>query len=158
MDKTGNNYYQSCRLNAGLTQEAASEMIGISVSTIAKIETDARLPSELVVDRMADVYHAPMLAWWHLKHHSVLGHHLPDVIQPQSDGDMALQSILMGDDICHANEVIKALLADGIIALDEYEDLMAYNVMIKRISDRATSINVYIEGIDKGAYEYQELR
>lgn len=149
MDKAGNNYYQSCRLNAGLTQEAASEMIGISVSTIAKIETDARLPSELVVDRMADVYHAPMLAWWHLKHHSVLGHHLPDVIQPQSDGDMALQSILMGDDICRANEVIKALLSDGIIDPTEYEELTRYNCMIKRVSDRAASINVYIDGLER---------
>lgn len=149
MDKVGNNYYQTCRLNAGLTQSQAAELIGISVSTIAKIETDTRFPTDKTVDRMADVYNAPMLAWWHLKHHSVLGHHLPDVIQPQSDCDMALQSILMGDDIIRANEVIKTLLADGIIGPDEYEDLTRYNAMIKRVSDRAASINVYVERLEK---------
>lgn len=149
MDKVGNNYYQTCRLNAGFTQAQAAELIGISVSTIAKIETDARLPKDKTVDRMADIYNAPMLAWWHLKNHSVLGHHLPDVIQPQSDCDMALQSILMGDDIIRANEVIKTLLADGIIGPDEYEDLTRYNAMIKRVSDRAASINVYVDKLEK---------
>ena len=149
MDKVGNNYYQTCRLNAGLTQSQAAELIGISVSTIAKIETDTRFPTDKTVDRMADVYNAPMLAWWHLKHHSVLGHHLPDVIQPQSDCDMALQSILMGDDITKANEVIKTLLADGIIGPDEFEDLTRYNAMIKRVSDRAASINVYVDKLKK---------
>lgn len=149
MDKVGNNYYQTCRLNAGLTQSQAAELIGISVSTIAKIETDTRFPTDKTVDRMADVYNAPMLAWWHLKHHSVLGHHLPDVIQPQSDCDMALQSILMGDDITKANEVIKTLLADGIIGPDEFEDLTRYNAMIKRVSDRAASINVYVDKLEK---------
>lgn len=149
MDKVGNNYYQTCRINAGLTQAQAAELIGISVSTIAKIETDARFPRDETVDRMADVYNSPMLAWWHLKHHSVLGHHLPDVVQPQSDCDMALQSILMGDDIIRANEVIKTLLADGIIGPDEYEDLTRYNAMIKRVSDRAASINVYVDKLEK---------
>lgn len=149
MDKSGNNYYQSCRISAGLTQSRAAELIGISVSTLAKVETDIRFPTDETVDRMADVYKAPMLAWWHLKHHSVLGHHLPDVVQPQSDCDMALQSILMGDDIGRANEVIKALLSDGIIGPDEYEELTRYNAMIKRVSDRAASINVYIEKLEK---------
>lgn len=149
MDKVGNNYYQTCRISAGLTQAQAAELIGISVSTIAKIETDTRFPTDKTVDRMADVYNAPMLAWWHLKKHSVLGHHLPDVVQPQSDCDMALQSILMGDDITKANEVIKTLLADGIIGPDEFEDLTRYNAMIKRVSDRAASINVYVERLEK---------
>lgn len=149
MDKVGNNYYQSCRLNAGLTQAQAAEAMAISTSTLAKIETDVRLPSDALVDRMADTYRSPMLAWWHLKNHSILGHHLPDVVPPQSDCDMALQSILMGDDIGQANEVVKCLLADGIIAPDEYEDLVRYNAMIKRVSDRATSINVYIDGLEK---------
>ena len=149
MDKTGNNYYQSCRLNAGLTQAQAAEAMAISTSTLAKIETDVRLPSDALVDRMADTYRSPMLAWWHLKNHSILGHHLPDVIQPQSDCDMALQSILMGDDITKANEVIKTLLADGIIGPDEFEDLTRYNAMIKRVSDRAASINVYVEKLEK---------
>ena len=62
---------------------------------------------------------------------------------------MALQSILMGDDITKANEVIKTLLADGIIGPDEFEDLTRYNAMIKRVSDRAASINVYVEQLEK---------
>ncbi len=62
MDKVGNNYYQTCRLNAGLTQSQAAELIGISVSTIAKIETDTRFPTDKTVDRMADVYNAPLVA------------------------------------------------------------------------------------------------
>lgn len=150
MDKEGNNYYQTCRMCAGLTQNDAAERHGVSVSLLAKIETDQRVPSDDLVNKMAEVYKAPLLAWWHLKHHNPLGHFLPDVLTPNTDGDMAFQSILMEDDLEKANDLIKVLLADGVIDHQERKHLDTYADAIRNITNKGASINVYLSRILDG--------
>ncbi len=143
MDKEGNNYYQSCRKCAGLTQDEAAELLFISKSHLQKIETDERVPSDDIVDMMSYVYHAPLLAWWHLKKHNPLGHHLPDVQPPSSDCDIAFQSILMNDEVAEANSIIKQLLKDGEITEDEFEEYQRYKMLIQTATNRGASIGTY---------------
>lgn len=143
MDKEGNNYYQTCRMCAGMTQAEASERLLISESHLAKIETDERVPSDVVVDLMAEVYKAPLLAWWHLKHHNPLGHRLPEVQAPTSDCDIAFQSILMSDEVAEANDIIKQLLKDGEITEDELEEYERYKSLIQTATNRGASIGTY---------------
>lgn len=143
MERKGNNYYQTCRILAGFTQEKAAEKLGISVSSLAKYETDTRIPPDDVVDHMADVYNSPLLAWWHLREHNPLGHRLPEVQMPQSDGDMAMQSILMEDSIKKANKKIMHIMADGVITDDELAEFNEYKNLIKITTDRGSSISIY---------------
>lgn len=143
MDKECNNYYQTCRVCAGLTQNDAAEKCNISVSSLAKIETDQRVPSDDLVDIMAEVYGTPLLAWWHLKKHNPLGHHLPSVSVLQTDCDMAFQGILMEEDIEDANKLIKVLLADGRISEDEYDRFDEYLSIINNITNKGASIQTF---------------
>lgn len=152
MDKVGNNYYQTCRICAGLTQGEASEVLEVSLSQLQKVETDQRVPSDDLVNMMADVYQAPLLAWWHLKKHNPLGHHLPEVSLPQTNCDMAFQSILMVDDLDKANILIKELLADGIITPCELEKFEQYKKLIKTITDKGASIQVFAKSVDEGSH------
>lgn len=59
--------YQQARKARGLTQEAAAELLDISVRTLAGYETGERLPGDDTVERMAAVYGTPMLVYQHVR-------------------------------------------------------------------------------------------
>ena len=61
------NIYQAARKVAGLTQEKAAEMIGISVRSLADYETGVRIPSNATVELMVMVYNSQLLATQHLR-------------------------------------------------------------------------------------------
>ena len=61
------NIYQSARKTAGITQERAAEMLGISVESVRAYETGIRLPSNDVVDLMVIAYGAQVLAYQHIR-------------------------------------------------------------------------------------------
>lgn len=46
MSRVYQNIYKTTRQNAGLTQEAAAEWIGVSVESIRSYETDRRIPPQ----------------------------------------------------------------------------------------------------------------
>lgn len=61
------NIYQSARKAAGLTQERAAELLGLSVRSLADYESALRLPPNDVADRMVMVYNSQVLAVQHLR-------------------------------------------------------------------------------------------
>ena len=75
------NIYQAAREAAGMTQERAAELIGLSVESIRSYETEKRIPADETVIKMAEIYGgANYLAYQHLKHKTMLGNAiLPDV-------------------------------------------------------------------------------
>ena len=97
------NGYKTSRQNAGFTQEQAVELISqitggdLAVRTLSDYENGhvKKVPDEIVA-AMADAYNCPILAWWHMKRNSPLGKFLPDIIMPQTNGDMAFQLVLAG--------------------------------------------------------------
>ena len=60
------NIYQAARNLAGLTQEKASEMIGIPTRTLRGYETGERIPPNYVVKEMCIFYNQPALAYQHM--------------------------------------------------------------------------------------------
>ena len=50
------NIYQAAREAAGMTQERASELIGLSVESIRNYETEKRIPADETVIKMAEIY------------------------------------------------------------------------------------------------------
>lgn len=67
MPGNSRNIYAAARNAAGLTQERAAEMIGVSCRCLADYEAGQRLPGNDVVIRMVDVYDARYLAYQHLR-------------------------------------------------------------------------------------------
>lgn len=63
------NIYQNARKAAGLTQERAAELLGLSLSlrSLADYESGLRVPPNDVADRMATVYNSQLLAVQHLR-------------------------------------------------------------------------------------------
>lgn len=67
MPCNGMNIYAAARKTAGLTQECAAPMIGVSVRCLADYEIDQRIPPNDVVERMVDVYETQYLAYQYLR-------------------------------------------------------------------------------------------
>lgn len=59
------NIYQSARKIAGLTQECAAELLGLSPRALADYESG--LPPNDVADRMVTAYNSQLLAVQHLR-------------------------------------------------------------------------------------------
>ncbi len=133
-------YYKSCRESAGIKQEPAAEALNISCRTLSDYENGrARVPDD-IVDSMAELYKAPMLAWWHLKTHSVLGKYLPDVIVPQTEVDMVFQGILAKDKLAPVVDGLKEIMSDGIIDVAEEKVLDEHIDDMRIVNNKLTSI------------------
>ena len=74
------NIYQHARKIAGLTQERAAELLGLSVRSLADYKSGLRLPPNDVADRMVTVYNSQLLAVQHLRCSTPFARNLlPDV-------------------------------------------------------------------------------
>lgn len=74
------NIYKTARQVAGLTQERAAEMLGISVRSLADYELGIRVPQNYVVDGMVTVYNSQLLGIQHLRESANMARNLlPDV-------------------------------------------------------------------------------
>lgn len=156
MSKTSENYYKKCRDTAGLTREEAAYQLNISSRTLFDYETYVRAVPDDVVYTMCSIYRAPLLAWLHLKNTSKLGSLLPEVVMPQSGGDMVFQLLLSDDELDKAIENSKAVFADGQITKDEVGIFNVTLQKLKRIAGRVTSALIYGEQIlsERGSERY----
>lgn len=126
--------YQSARKIAGLTQERAAELLGLSARSLADYESGLRLPPNDVADRMVTVYNSQLLAVQHLRNSTQIARDLlPDV------KEMALpEAVLTLVDAVYAfaddrldRELID-IARDGVISEDERE---RYDRVIDKIRD-----------------------
>lgn len=94
-------YYKTCREQAGLTQEQAIALLGISeVSTLSKYENGHLPVSPELASEMVKVYRTPLLASWYVRYTNPgLSQYLPELSALLTDGDMALQMEFADDDI-----------------------------------------------------------
>ncbi len=136
------NYYKICRENAGLTQKEASNLLAVGERTLSAYENGTKVPDE-IVDKMAEVYNAPLLAWWHLKTFSILGKYLPDIQLPKTNGDMAFQTILANDQLKKATDMIKGIMADGVVTSDELDCYNEFKEIICDVTNKLMSVKTY---------------
>lgn len=71
------NIYQTARRSAGLTQEKAAELLNISIESVRAYESDKRIPPNIVVNDMVDIYRTPHLALQHLRMDALARRWLP---------------------------------------------------------------------------------
>ncbi len=72
MSEECRNIYKRARRNAGYTQEAAAEMLNVSVESLRAYETDCRIPAGDVVLQMMICYNCHQLPTQHLQETSAL--------------------------------------------------------------------------------------
>lgn len=143
MSKACMLYYKTCRESAGIKQEDAANMLNVSCRTLSDYENGkARVPDD-IVDSMAELYRSPLLAWWHLKHNSILGKYLPDVFEPKTEVDMVFQGILAKDKLSPVVDGLKEIMADGVIDELEEDDLDMHINDMKIVNSKLTSIIIW---------------
>lgn len=76
MQSNFTNIYKKARTVAGLTQERAAELLGISVRSLADYELGVRLPSDVTAYDMVVVYNSQLLGIQHLRQSAAIANSL----------------------------------------------------------------------------------
>lgn len=147
-NKDCENRYKICRKNSGLTQEQATEFLHISTRRLSDYE-NGEIPPDDIVEIMAEIYKAPMLAWWHLKQHNKLGKFLPEIIIPQTNGDIAFLAILAHDELSTAILGIKKSMPNLSLEEENQEEFRECIRLIRSANSKLFSVVAYAEQIDK---------
>lgn len=85
------NIYKAARRAAGFTQERASELLGVSVRSLADYETGQRLPPNDVVDRMSTIYNNIPLGIQHIRETNAIMAQVVPQLEKRSLMEMALR-------------------------------------------------------------------
>lgn len=117
------NIYQSARKIAGLTQERAAELLGLSPRSLADYESGLRLPPNDVADRMVTAYNSQLLAVQHLRNSTQFARDLlPDVktmALPEAVLTLVDAVYSFADD--RLDRELIDIARDGVIPADERE-------------------------------------
>jgi len=142
MSKDCENHYKLCRETARITQEQAAELLHISPRTLSDYENGHTKVPDDIVSAMADHYNSPLLAWWHLKHCSILGKFLPDLQMPQTHGDMAFQLWMAQNDLVPTVKDVMEIVGSGLCneTSKGFKDAMA---KIKHVHAMLLSTTIY---------------
>lgn len=129
------NIYQTARKAAGLTQERAAELLGLSVRSLSDYEAGLRLPPNDVADRMVMVYNSQVLAVQHLRNSTQFARDLLPDVRPMALPEAVLTLIDAVYDFADDKldrELIE-IARDRVISPDERE-------RFDRIIDKLQSI------------------
>lgn len=149
MTKECENLYKLCRNSAGFTQEQAAEILHVAPRTLSDYENGkVRVPDD-IVDVMSREYKAPLLAWHHLKTTSVLGKYLPDVVMPQTNGDLIAQLSMAEWRLKQVVEDIQRIMENGKVEDYEKQDFQSAIEYVRQINSKLLSVIIYAEGVAK---------
>lgn len=117
------NIYQSARKIAGLTQERAAELLGLSPRSLADYESGLRLPPNDVADRMVTVYNSQLLAVQHLRNSTQIARDLlPDVKEMAlPEAVITLVEAIHDFSVNGLDHELLRIARDGIISENERE-------------------------------------
>lgn len=136
------NIYQSARKIAGLTQERAAELLGLSPRSLADYESGLRLPPNDVADRMVTVYNSQLLAVQHLRNSTQFARELlPDVKSmtlPQAVLNLVDAVYAFADS--RADRELIDIARDGVITEDERERFDHVVEQIQHITAAAIAV------------------
>jgi DNA-binding XRE family transcriptional regulator len=131
------NIYQRARDGAGMTQERAAELIGISVESIKAYEGDRRIPPDHVVVSMIDVFNSAFLGQQHLRKSSEIGRDIiPEVTEKQLAEAVCAFFASIPDLDKMRNRLIE-IASDGKINPDERDD---FNLIMDGLGKMVKSI------------------
>ncbi|MCC0660700.1 helix-turn-helix transcriptional regulator [Clostridioides sp. ZZV14-6154] len=115
------NIYQKARENTNLTQEKASEQLGISVESLRAYENDKRMPPTTIVSKMTEIYNNQFLGYQHLK--SSIGNELIDLpnVKLKPISSAALKLYIAIRNYLKLEDEFIGIVEDDVIEKDEEE-------------------------------------
>ena len=136
------NIYKTCRMAAGLTQEAAAERLGISIESVRAYETGQRIPPNQVVELMVILYNAQHLAYQHLRETNALYSSVVPEIRPRSvlEASAKLTNRIFAFAESHADRRLLRIAEDNVIDAQERPEFDAILEDLQEIVEAALEL------------------
>ena len=136
------NIYRSARTVAGLTQERAAELLGLSVRSLADYETSVRIPPNDAAERMVTVYNSQLLAVQHLRNSSQLCRGVLPEVQTMALPEAVLTLVDAVYDFAddRLDRELIDIARDGVISEDERERFERVVEKIRAITAAAIAL------------------
>ena len=156
MPENFRNIYKIARRAAGYTQEAAAEMMNLSVESLRAYETGRRIPAGDVVLQMVICYNAQRLAVQHLQETNIL---FNSVVPPLEDRNMLEVAVRIYNRLRSFQEDnrldrLLAIAEDGIIDDQERPEFEAIIADLRQIIQSGLELDVFCS--DGSTYEGKE--
>ena len=141
------NIYRAARNVAGLTQERAAEMLGISVRSRADYETGVRTPPNEAVNDMVMCYNSQLLAIQHLRASAEAAREILPEVQAMRLPEAALTLIDAIYDFAddRLDRELIDIARDGVISEDERPRFERIVEKIRTITAAAMAVSCATE-------------
>ncbi|HBF4546642.1 helix-turn-helix transcriptional regulator [Clostridioides difficile] len=131
------NIYQKARENTNLTQEKASEQLGISVESLRAYENDKRIPNNQIVAKMVSIYNNNLLGYEHVRRTTEAGVMFLPKLEMKSLSSITLKLHKEIKDYLKKEDDFIDIVEDDVIDEDEEE---VWNEVMQELEDIFKSI------------------
>ena len=144
--KENKNIYQISREDAGLTREAAAELLEfISSDRIEKIENEKSLPHPDEILAMADCYKNPTLCNYYCSHECPIGQEYVPEVKLKDLSQITLEMLASLNSLEKEKTRLIEITVDGVISDDEKEDFERIQDQLAQISMAVDSLQLWVQ-------------
>lgn len=145
MQEENRNIYRTARRAAGYTQEAAAELLDLSVESVRAYETGLRVPGNDTVERMVEVYSTQHLAYQHLKSTNALMSRVVPTLEPRNIMEAAVRLNNRMNRFLKANTAdrLMELAEDGEITAEERKEFEEIVLSIRELTKAMLELDLY---------------
>lgn len=145
MSEISRNIYKTARRAAGYTQEAAAEMMNLSVESLRAYETNRRIPAGDVVLQMVICYNAQRLAVQHLQETSALFNNVIPLLEERTILETAVRiynRMRRFQDAGRLDQLL-AIAEDGVVDEDERSEFYSIVEDLRQIIKSGLELEVF---------------
>ena len=148
MQNDTRNIYKRARRRAGYTQEAAAEMLNVSVESLRAYETDRRIPAGDVVLQMMICYNCHQLPTQHLQETSTLFNSVVPRLEERSLLAITVRIYNRLRSFQEDNRLdrLLAIAEDGVIDDQERPEFEAIIADLRQIIQSGLELDVFCGG------------
>ena len=144
------NAWKTARESAGLTQEAAAELVDVSVKSISYYESGARHMTPQIAAQLADAYRAPWLHNLYCKECPIGCHRdLPTEPTDIRDAAIGAQCELRAADIGQRIDRLMEIVRDGKVDTAEMRDFVSICERFRAIQQELAKFELLVEMLCK---------
>lgn len=144
--KENKNMYQICREDAGLTRDAAAELIGfMSSDRIEKIESEKTFPHPDEILAMSKCYKAPSLCNYFCSHECPIGQEYVPEVTSKDLSQITLEILANLNALTKEKDRFIEITVDGEISEDELHDFNNIQNDLEKMSLTVNSLKLWID-------------
>lgn len=144
--KENKNIYHISREDAGLTREAAAELLTyISADRIEKIENEKSLPHPDEILAMANCYKNPFLCNYYCSHECPIGQEYVPELQSKELSQITLEMLASLNSLEKEKNRLIEITVDGVISDDEKRDFERIQEQLSQIALAIDSLQLWVQ-------------